>query len=484
MLLLLTGILNANQRNVSLAANRSGISNSWELSSFILYHTEDVGKHPSTRARVVLDQVGNAHTVQIGKINGDQLALFHFRTDFSSKQVHSNLISPWSGFTNNELRLFANQDSGGVDFLFWDYNDSLQALEFFQFSSNPHSDSNIVQIAEISAEALDRYDFDVAWNGTHPFLFYCQPQYNASSNDLQFANISVLWPGETNLTVSGKIPDEHFSSIGVDRFGALMLWMVAYVGAYDDYDKRVIGYQVMSGQVRCVADFILRATRRVLICPSEDGSFWLLTYGFEREPNNLQLQQLILDSLTGNYSRIPKYQHSKDIVASNNNLRLGVRNGVPFLVYLDWSIEHVSALLAPFLGYWTIKGEFRSMPLDTIHQGAEYQFTLSDPLGNAEGIVVPYRKHQIQQQSDFQDHGLDPDQGMDGVFLASNISTLQGITPAIINLKEIQTDPFPFDLSQITMIILIVAGSGSSLGYLWYRRRKSAIKLIERLDYQ
>lgn len=430
-------------------------------------------------APVVFNADKNLHCVDVVPLEGMNYFV-HLWTNYSSGRVESTPIAPHS--YQNGLSLFVNSETGGIDFLFREYNLSLGEHEFFQYSADVAGKKTLTRIAGYPGGQNDR-PFHFAWNGTHPFIL--RLPYPLKSSLL---NLSVLWPGESTFSAVGSLDTGDLIRVDILEDNALILWTRFRLNEtiWGENTRRIMAWKATEQDLICIANVTISNAYRVFIARAQEGCYWLLVYS-----GYVTLYRFIRGLLTGNYTMTQEYQQSMSI--SNHEMRLGVRGLTPFIVYMAGSSQLENPEAVPFIGYWTSTGYFVSEVLDTNHH-FDAGIILYDPIGNENGLFIPYFIEDVTGYSqgerkdgkapyipkETQENNIDPNQDVDGVYLATNISGVAGLKPALFNLKEPKTPLLPsFWPWLVGSAVLGLAGG--SLGYWHFKRRKKAEKLIERL---
>ncbi|MHA2367613.1 MAG: hypothetical protein ACXADX_02235, partial [Candidatus Hodarchaeales archaeon] len=110
-------------------------------------------------APVVFDGDKNLHCVDVVPLEGIN-SFVHLWTNYSSGRAESTPIAPHS--YQKGLSLFVNSETGGIDFLFREYNLSLGEHEFLQYSADVSGKRTLTRIAGYPGGQNDR-PFHFAW---------------------------------------------------------------------------------------------------------------------------------------------------------------------------------------------------------------------------------------------------------------------------------------------------------------------------------
>jgi hypothetical protein len=420
-------------------------------------------------APVVFDGDKNLHCVDVVPLEGIN-SFVHLWTNYSSGRAESTPIAPHS--YQKGLSLFVNSETGGIDFLFREYNLSLGEHEFLQYSADVSGKRTLTRIAGYPGGQNDR-PFHFAWNGTHPFILRLPHSLESS-----LLNLSVLWPGESTFSAVGSLDTGDFIRADILEDNALILWTQVRLNeaVWGEYTRRILAWKSTEQDLICIANVRISNAMRVFISRAQEGYYWLLVYsGYA-----VTLYRFIRELVTGNYTMTQEYQQSMSI--SNHEMQLGVRGLTPFIVYMAGSSQLENPEAVPFIGYWTSTGDFVSEVLDTNHH-FDAGITLYDPIGNEGGLFIPYFIEDVTGYSEgerkdgkapyipkeTQENNIDPNQDVDGVYLATNISGVAGLKPALFNLKEAQAPLLPSFwpwLAGSAVLGLI----GVSLGYWRFKR--------------
>jgi hypothetical protein len=424
----------------------------------------------------LLDTTGTLHSID--SVPGESNDLYvHLWTNFSTGRVESRVIDSYD-FDEPILPFFPNLESGGVDFVYWRRNSSLNVREFLQYSVDSMGNSRTMVIARVGAELFDYstgwWRTRVAWNGTHPFIVR-YAGVNRVTTDSPLANLSVLWPGENDFQFSGMIEQGNaLMDVDIGETGNIILWVRHEL---DASTQRIIGWSISRAHVALMANFTISDAYDVYISRDQEGNYWLLAYFLA---SGATLYLLAFYKSTGEYDLVQKNQQS--LVAANRNIKLGVYGTTPFITYLSISPELESPSPVPFLGYWISSGKFVSLALDTKHQNSE-SMKLYTPIGGNTGLIVPYFIEGVAYKPDFEEHSIDPSQEMDGVYIATNYSEMESLRPAIFNLREERSYLLPL-FWPIIVAVITLGGVGGSVGYWYIKRRRKDVRLINTLGVE
>jgi hypothetical protein len=430
------------------------------------------------------DSAGNLHCIAAApseyRYGGYPDWYVHLWTNRSSGRIEHHWIEYYD-FTGRYLPLFLNMVSGGIDFIYWQYNHSKMATEFFQYSWKPTGAVTTQLLATVTTVPSA---ISATGNGSHPVIFHL------TSHAPLGMNLSVLWPGETEFSFSGLLKGLSYSWDSIldaflDEKGNLILWVQQDLPGVNR--RRILSWCASREAVVCAMNMTITASYLLAMVHSQEGVHWLLTY----PSAEVILYRAYADPANGNYSLSQVYQ--QPLITWNVDIHLGLHGTTPFITFLAASPELGSTVPVLYLGSWTSGGEFHSQALNMLYPNPDELPQVYDPIGGTPGLIIPYILRDVTGYDEdlrkdgkaayapheIKENGLDLNQEIDVIYLATNISGLAKMKPAIFNLREAESSllsHWPW-----LVALVVVGGLGSSLGYWYFKRRKQAERLIETL---
>lgn len=431
------------------------------------------------------DSAGNLHCIDAApseyRYGGYPDWHVHLWTNRSRGRIEHHWIDYYD-FEGRYLPLFPNMVSGGIDFIYWQENRSKMATEFYQYSWKP---TGTIKTQLLATCPRKPYNIGAAWNGTHPAIYYF------TSHNLIGMNLSVLWPGESEFSFSGELEELSYSwdsilDASLDEKGNLILWVQQDLPGVNR--RRILTLCASRDAVVCVMNRTITASYLLAMVHNQEDMHWLLTY----PSGEVILYRAYADPANGNYSLSQEYQ--QPLITWNGDIHLGLHGTTPFITFLAASPELGSTVPVLYLGSWTSGGDFHSQALNMQYPNHDELLPqVYDPIGGAPGLTIPYLLRDVTGYDEdlrkdgkaayapheIKENGLDLNQEIDVIYLATNISGLANMKPAIFNLREAESSllsHWPW-----LVALIVVGGLGSSLGYWYFKRRKQAERLIETL---